>query len=180
MFRAVAQMIQFTFQPALDPFHSIFRLLRLRRLFPERAPLHRDHVRILDFYLLFPFRIGSIRFQRQDMHFRSLARRYEQSKPYGEQPEDRIIFNRMEPMQIAALETLSKRELIEPDEWKVAAVAPTATLVPEQLAARIEELNAQEPDLISFLEVLASRYELLGSDGLKARTGLLEYRYDAV
>ncbi len=86
----------------------------------------------------------------------------------------------MEPMQVAALETLSNRDLIEPAKWKVAAVAATTTPVPEQLAARIEEANAQEPELISFLEILASQYELLGSDGLKARTGLLEYRYDAI
>jgi len=172
--------VQLTFQPALDPFHSVFRLLRLRHIIKDIGSLHRDHVRILDFYLLFPFRVDSIRFQRHDMHFRKLAREYERSRPYGQQPEDRVLFNRMDPIQVAALETLAKHAFIDPEQWKVGEVASTAELLPDSLSTRIEEANTREADLLSFLEVLASKYELLGNDGLKARTGLLEHRYDSV
>ena len=40
--------------------------------------------------------------------------------------------------------------------------------------------NAENAELISFLDVLASEYVLLGTNGLKGRTKLLEYRYDAI
>jgi hypothetical protein len=41
-------------------------------------------------------------------------------------------------------------------------------------------LHKQDDGLEEFLRVLASEYNLAGSDGLKDRTGLLEYRHDAV
>src|SRR5260221_12212619 len=90
VFSAVAPMIQITFQPAFDPFHSIFRLLRLSPIIERYGPLHRDHLRILDFYLLFPFRIGDIRLTPQHRKFKKLAADYATAKPYGDQPEDYI------------------------------------------------------------------------------------------
>ena len=42
-------MIQLAFQAALDPFHAMFRLVRLRQLFAEIGELSVDHVRIIDF-----------------------------------------------------------------------------------------------------------------------------------
>jgi hypothetical protein len=57
----VAHVIQLTYQAAFDPFHAIFRLLRLWSIL-KRRPLPHDTVRILDFYLLFPFRIGDFTF----------------------------------------------------------------------------------------------------------------------
>src|SRR5262245_31866200 len=87
MLCAVASMIQLTFQPAFDPYHAVFRALRLRPLATKEHSLHRDHMRILDFYLLFPFRIDGIRLRREDRKYRRLATEYERSRPYGEQPE---------------------------------------------------------------------------------------------
>jgi hypothetical protein len=173
-------MIQLTFQPAFDPFHAVFRSLRLRRIITQHGPLHRDHVRILDFYLLFPFRIAGIRLAQPHCKYRKLAQEYERKKPYGDQPEDKNVFGRMELMQLAALDTLANRNYIAPDRWALGEVAATSTATPSPLIFRIEEINAEEADLIAFLEVLASEYEFLGDRGLKNRTHLLESRYDAV
>jgi hypothetical protein len=173
-------MIQLTFQPAFDPFHAVFRSLRLRRIIMQHGPLHRDHVRILDFYLLFPFRISGIRLAPPHRKYRKLVQDYDQKKPYVDQPEDRDIFTRMELMQLSALDTLSDRNFIAPARWELGEVAATQVSIPPPLAPRIEEINTAEADLIAFIEVLASEYELLGPRGLKSRTNLLESRYDAV
>ena len=173
-------MIQLTFEPSLDPFHAVFRFLRLRPMIAGLGALSRDHLRILDFYLLFPFRIEAIRLTHQDRKYRKLSAQYESAKPYGEQPEDRSLFNRMEPMQVAALDTLAARRLIDPDRWTVGDVAPTDLLIPEPVRLRAEAANAQDAELMSFLAKLAADYHVTGPRGLKDRTGLMEHRYDAV
>jgi hypothetical protein len=179
MFCAVAQMSQLVFQPALDAFHAMFRLLRLRPILNVQH-LSRDHVRILDFYLIFPFRIRTIRLAPTHQKFKKLAEKYAYLTPYGEQPDAPLLFRRMEPMQTAALETLAARSYIDLTALKSDEVEPTAQLVPREIAVRTEILNAEQADLIEFLRLLASDYELSGDNGLKARTGLLEHRYDAV
>jgi hypothetical protein len=173
-------MIQLTFQPAFDPFHAVFRSLRLHHIIEQYGPLHRDQVRIVDFYLLFPFRIAGVRLLRQHGKYRKLAQDYEQKKPYGNQPEDSNVFARMELMQLTALDTLAKHDLISSERWEQGEVAGTLTRIPLPLRPRIAEINAEEVDLLEFLEVLVSEYEFLGPNGLKSRTHLLESRYDAV
>jgi hypothetical protein len=173
-------MIQLTYEPALDPFHAVYRLLRLRPIIAKHGPLPRDHVRILDYYQLFPYRINSIRLKPQHRKYRKLSMDYKGAAPYGEQPEDRVLFNRMEPMQIAALNTLASQNLIDPSRWSVGEVLATAEPMPDALNSRIETANERDAALEAFLGVLASEYHLTGADGLKNRTALMEHRHDAI
>ena len=108
---AVASMIQLTYEPAFDAFHAAFRALRLRGLFRKENPLHRHHVRILDFYQLFPHRLAQIRLTPQHRKFKRLAASYENKRPYGDQPDDKMLFDRMEPLQTTALDENAEREL---------------------------------------------------------------------
>jgi hypothetical protein len=162
-------MIQLSYQPALDPFHSIFRTLRLMPAVRKAGSLHRDHVRILDFYLLFPFRISKARLSPKHRRFRRL-----------EQPDDVLMFARMEPIQYAALETLAEKGLIDVDQWRSGMVSATDKAVPKELEQRVESANLKEPELFDLVKTLATEYDFLGQNGLKDRTGLMEYRYDAI
>ena len=173
-------MIQLTYEPAFDPFHAIFRFLRMRPLLSKDHPVPRDHARIIDFYWLFPYRIEGIRLAQPHRRFRKLAIEYSNRRPYGEQPDDRLLFNRMELIQVAALDTLAAHNLIEPEQWKLGEVVTTEKTIPGDLASRVEEANANEQDLAEFLRVLATEYELTGPSGLKDRTGLMEHRQDAL
>lgn len=173
-------MIQLSYQPAFDPFHAVFRLLRLREAVLKDGPLDKDHLKILDFYLLFPFRIDGIRLQQGHRKFRRLATQYAAAKPYGDQPEDRVLFGRMNTMQTVALDTMSAKRLIDSKKYELGTVVRADTIIPDDLAARVTEANTEEADLVSFLGVLAREYHLLGNDGLKSRSGLMEHRYDAI
>ena len=173
-------MIQLTYEPALDPFHAMFRFLRLRPLLSKDRPIHRDHARIIDFYQLFPFRIEGIRLEQPHRRFRKLASDYSSRRPYGEQPDDRLLFNRMEPMQIAALDTLASRHLIDVERWKLGEVVATDEEVPADLAYRVRAANTDDHQLAEFLRILATEYDLTGLKGLKDRTGLMEHRQDAL
>lgn len=172
-------MSQLVFQPALDPYHAMFRLFRLFPILKGTA-LSRDHVRILDFYLLFPFLISAIRLSREGQHFKKLARKYVNLKPYGQQPEGPLLFSRMDAMQNAALDTLAFNFFLEREALAADRVVIANKMLPKEVSQRVIELNEQQADLLEFLQSLAKEYPLLGENGLKARTGLKEYRYDAV
>ena len=172
-------MIQLTYQPAFDPFHAVFRFIRIREALLQGIALHEDHVKILDFYLLFPFRITDIQFKQAHRKLRRLLKSFDDTRPYGDLPEDKVLFGRMNAMQDVALDTLSGKKLIEPSQLELGMVKATSAAAPQEILARISELNTQESDLMDILNVLAREYDLLGADGLKKRSGLMEYRYDA-
>lgn len=178
MLRPVAQMSQITFQPALDPFHAIFRNLRI--IENENNTMHRDQLRLLDFYLLFPFRIRSIRLAPKHQKYKKLAEKYAHLTPYGEQPDAPLLFKRMEPMQLAAVETLASNSYINSSALASGLVKQTEREIPADIAERVTDLNTEQSDLIDFLHLLVTEYSLTGENGLKARSGLMEYRYDSV
>jgi hypothetical protein len=176
----MAQMTQISFQPALDPFHATFRLLRLWPLLNQHGPLHFNTVRILDFVLLFPFYIRGIRLATKHQKHKKLSEKYPQLRPYGQLPDPRVLFERMEPMQTAAIQTVMSHGMLDEKAWKQGEVSPIGNEVPQSITRRVAELNEQQLELMGFLKVLATEYELTGDSGLKARTGLLDHRYDAI
>lgn len=171
-------MIQITFQAALDPFHTVFRFFRLREALNKEIEFSK--LQILDFYLQFPFRINEIRFFQRHSYLRRLASRYEGTKPYGNLPDSHVLFGRMKPIQSAAFQSMVTAGYYDREGHDRGLVVPTSMALPDEVSARVRELNDKQSDLIEGLVVIANEYELIGSDGLKARSSLLEYRYDAV
>jgi hypothetical protein len=158
MLCAVAQMIQLSYQAALDPFHTMYRDLRILNAIGPSHPLFVDHMRVLDFYLLFPFKISAIRLMPQHRKFRGLADDYENVRPYGNLPDNTQIFARMEPIQIAALESLAEKEIIDAAELKNGNVIRTQISLPPALDARVSDANAREPKLMEAISALGSEY----------------------
>jgi hypothetical protein len=173
-------MIQLTFQPSLDPFHAMFRLLRLRSLYRTCGDVSVDHARIIDFYFVFPFKIEDVRLRPEHRRYKKLSYLYLSSKSYGNQPEDKILFERMLAMQVAAMETLGANGYLHPERLRESWISFTAADPAPELRDRIAALNSEESDLLEFLSVLANDYVVPGVNGLKHRTGLMEHRYDVV
>ncbi len=173
-------MIQITYEPALDTYNAVFRMTRMWEIFINARELEIDRVRILDFYLLFPFLISRIRFRPQDRKFKRLAKEFEYKRPYGRQPEESDLLRRMQPMQSAALQTLAAEGFVYADDLSLGMVRPTSKPIPPAINDRVKRINDRETNLLECLSSLARDYPLLGPDGLKARSELLEFRYDAV
>lgn len=172
-------MISLTYQPAFDPYHAAFRLFRLQSIYSPKLELPVDHVRILDYFLLFPFRASTIRMAPKHSGIKRRAISAA-GKQYGNQPEDRGVFARMQAMQIAALETLAMRAFVDAASLAANRVSFTSGKVPAPVQLRAMAENNQASAAVELVRVLATEYELLGLDGLKSRTGLMEYRYDAI
>ena len=169
-----------SYQPAFDPFHAIFRLLRLLPTLGSCPPVESDKARILDFYMAFPFLATAVSFKKGQTGLRKIAKGYEYLRPYGGMPDSRDLFLRMAPIQKMAAETLVARGIVDHDAFQQGVVMPGSVVPPPPLAQRVEELNAQQATLIELLKTLCFDYSLLGVDGLKQRCGLMEHRYDAV
>lgn len=173
-------MTQLTYNEAFDPYHAVFRFLRLHLACDIGAKLPFDTLRIFDFYLLFPFRLQSMKFFASDKGWRKISKTYEDRVPYGAMPDDSTVFARMEPFQRAAAASLVHSGYLSSDAWNTNEVQFTPETLPPGFSERCSALNAQMADIINILCQIKSRYPLGGHGGLKDRTGLLEYRYDSV
>lgn len=169
-----------TFQAALDPHHSIFRIVRLAEGLHECLPTEIDKVRILDFYLAFPFRAEDFKFRKGQIGLKRVAKSYDKMRPYGGLPDDRDLLLRMRPVQSVAFETLAARGIIDPDAFKQQMFVAGDVPAPSSLLDRAIELNTEQHDLMEILQIICLTNPLLGSDGIKKRSGLMDYRYDSV
>jgi hypothetical protein len=116
----------------------------------------------------------------QDTSWRKVSKSFEDRAPYGAMPDDYIVFSHMEPFQRAAASSLVLSGHLAPDAWDQNEIRFTTEKIPDALRLRCSELNARMSDIIEILCQIRTRYPLAGRDGLKDRTGLLEYRYDPV
>ncbi len=171
-------MIQLSYHPAFDAFHSIFRFLRLKRRLAAEV-LEVEKLRILDYYLMFPWRASGVRLAPRDSFVRALAKRLEGERDYATLPTGELLLERMKPSQTAALQTMAQDGLLDLAQLRNGTVQFTGKSIPDEIASLIESRNGEEEDRLKIVNSL-NEYPLLGRDGLKARTALLEHRYDTL
>lgn len=173
-------MTQLTYNEAFDPYHAVFRLMRLSQVCGKETATSFDMLRILDFYLLFPFRIQGISLFSEDIGWRAISKTYQWMAPYGGMPDDRVVFARMEPFQRAAVGSLVKSGYLALEEWNREEILFSQKNLPTIVAKRVADANLGMQTVTDILCQLRDRYPLLGKHGLKDRTKLLEHRYDSV
>ena len=171
-------MIHLSYHPAFDAFHCIFRFLRIKSR-EQLTEIEFDKLRILDYYLLFPWRASAIRLPQKDIFIRKVAKNLEVKQDYATLPTGEILLERMRASQMAALQTLADDKFIDIKKLQNNIVCFGEKVIPVELEKRISEINLQENDRMQIIDALSS-YPLLGMDGLKGRTSLLECRYDRI
>ena len=92
-----------------DAFHAIFRFLRLK-FRGDVSEIEVDKLRILDYYLLFPWRASAIRLAQKDIE----AKRLEEHRDYATLPTGDALLERMRASQTAALQTMAQDGIIDP------------------------------------------------------------------
>lgn len=173
-------MSQVVYQEAFDPYHTIFRLLRINSAVIADGIVSFDTIRILDFYLLFPNRLLNFSFKSEHRRFRKIIKDLDIQKPYGYLPDAHGLFARMEAIQRAAVVTLNVNGFLETGDNLTDNILFNNEAVPKNIQIRINHLNEIESQIISILSSFVNDYELMGKDGIKKRSGLLEYRYDNI
>lgn len=161
------------YHPAYDAYHCVFRSLLItgRMKVIETAKL-----RILDFFLCFPAEIQKIRLPREHSEARRLAQSV--ANQYHGPVSMHQAFRDMEHIQFAAFRTLAASRLIVSDEFEAGLVRRTELEVPGELHATLVQASIANKTIVDYLVANLGRIQLLGVDGLKHRTGLMEHRYD--
>ncbi len=166
-----------TYHPALDAYHCAFRILRLLAVQPGRS-YPRELLRILDFYFLFPHLVSTIRLPQAEKKWKHEFD--DQANIYWYYGETKSVFNTIEPLQDYALDLLFAKNLIDNSKY----LENNVILLPETLQTdmlrQAHVANEKDSKLVQFLVDVLGAMTFFGKDGLKARSGLLEYRYDAV
>ena len=164
------------YHPAHDPQHAAFRCLRLLLARPDKR-LHTLALRILDFFLLFPAELESIRMPAQWRSFKTAFRAH--ANKYFSTVSKHSVFHQMHDPQTVAFQLLVSRNLILPERFGEDEAVLIKENMPPALRERAVERNEHDSELIDFLVNKIGTLPLLGEDGLKHRTGLVEYRYDS-
>jgi hypothetical protein len=160
---------------ALDAYHAAFRIIRILAYNPDRG-YEVDKLRILDFYVAFPHLIGKMQLPRPLLSARKAFADYENEYIFSGSP--RLVFMRMLPLQVAAIRLLLSADVLDTDAYRNGVIKLGAVTLPHELGVAITERNKAQDSLLAFLTNRLADVPLLGVGGLKARTGLLEYRYD--
>jgi len=136
-------------------------------------PVKSDRLRLLDLYLLFPELADQMRLPSSARGWRNVLRA--RANAYWSTCDRILLFQQMTPIQKCALSLLDSTRLVVQDpqsrRWSVCADGHPI------LTAAIER-NREDDEVVGFLAEVLLPLPLTGSQGLKARTGLIEWRYD--
>jgi hypothetical protein len=161
------------YHPAFDAYHCVFRLLqiteRLRRI--EFAKL-----RIIDFYYCFPAELASVSLPAGHSAARALAK--EARNPYHGPVSVARSFRDMESLQIAATRFLAASQIFKHEKYEVGMIERTEIPLPDNLLAAVLSAEVANDALHRYVLTSFGDIPLLGNNGLKRRTGLMEHRYD--
>lgn len=164
------------YHPAYDIHHCCFRTLQLLSVLPKKA-YDTERIRILDFFLLFPEQIHTIRFpnevKNQRKYFKSLRNRYEDVR------DPKRIFFQLEGYQLTAFQVLAINGLIDSGQLNSDMVQRTTKELSPALAKAVSTANSKMSPILELLSGPLNKVDLYGDSGLKFRTKLFEYRYDA-
>lgn len=164
------------YHPIFDIHHCCFRILRLLSSLP--AVEHEvDKIRIMDLYLLFPTLLKKVQMPKTAVRFKKYYQNLE--SPYETIENPYKLLMQLEPIQQSALGHLSSCNIINPKQFIKGGVLKTEAFIPDKLVQVIDSANNENSDLMSLLSGPFFNIDFYGKNGLKARTGLLEHKYDA-
>ncbi|HBP30938.1 MAG TPA: hypothetical protein DD666_16160 [Advenella kashmirensis] len=163
------------YHPVYDAYHCVFRMLTLAE---HLKNLEVDKARLLDFYLVFPGAMESIRLSGGLKPLRKIAKNL--ANEYRDPVSNLSTFREMRHIQEAALKSIAASGLIDIDRYKTGYVDRTAQPIPGAIEAKIQEFMSSNLIIKDAVLNKLAKMPLLGTDGLKHRSKLLEYRYDVV
>lgn len=160
------------YHPAFDSYHCLFRSISILEIFPR---VEIDRLRILDFCLSFPTIVSQFKLPVGSSSVRNAALAV--ASPYRDPISAKSVFVNIAPIQSAAFACLTATGLTTVDS---SSLTRTNAILPESIKKRCLELRSEEKVFFETLLSLLMDLPLLGPNGLKARSGLMEYRYDNV
>ena len=164
------------YNQAYDLYHTMFRILQIMEKTEEIIEI--DKLRILDFYLAFPSELIDIKsfrgFKKYEKYIKAEKNKYERVI------DRKRLFFKMEHIQLSAIKALISYGIFDSGEFKKGKVKKSYDKLSEPLISRIQSANEENPNLLTLITGPLASMNLFGHLGLKERTNLIEFKYDAV
>tara|TARA_B100000949_G_C14256707_1_gene440826 strand:+ start:582 stop:1085 length:504 start_codon:yes stop_codon:yes gene_type:complete len=164
------------YSPAYDLYHTMFRILQITE--KSEQIMEVDKLRILDFYLAFPAELLEIKSFRGFNKYRKYLKA--EINEYERVIDRKRLFFKMEQIQISAMKALVSYSLLDASEFKNGKIKRTDTPLTEQLSTRIQNEFKSNQNLLTLITGPLASLNLYGHLGLKVKTNLIEFKYDAV
>lgn len=161
------------YHPAYDAYHCVFRMLAVAECIKNTEV---DKARLLDFYLVFPAALEKIRLPSDMRSLRRIAK--EVANVYRDPVSTTSMFLEMRHIQEAALKAIAASGLIAIDSYSAGYVERTSMALPDALEEKLRDFINQNSVVTDAVLNELAKIPLLGKDGLKHRSQLMEYRYD--
>lgn len=164
------------YHPAFDLYNCIFRMLCLLS-FTKEDEIHFDKLRIWDFYLAFPGQVRDITFPSNLRNLKESIFKFKEN-PYEHLSDPKRVFERMKTYQLSAAKCLASYGFIDSKSLLKNKVVKKPKEIPKELVEKINNLPAEKSNIIKLVISEFVDLPLYGSKGLKARTGLIDFKYD--
>ncbi|CAB3755416.1 ABC-three component system middle component 5 [Paraburkholderia humisilvae] len=161
------------YHPAYDAYHCVFRMLLIAEHVKD---LEIEKARLLDFYLLFPGMLVHARLPDELRALRSQAKSL--ANVYRDPVSGLSTFRDMRHIQEAALKSVAASGLIDVKQFERGFVKRTEMLLAPGLKEKLDAFTLANGPVVDGVLAGLSKLPLLGHNGLKHRSELMEYRYD--
>lgn len=164
------------YHPSQDINHCCYRLLLILEC-SEHEKFNVELYRLIDFYSLFPYLLKLIKpLPNPISNFRSKFRNI--PEPFESLRNTKRIMHDLERLQSTTIQNLIAKELLDKEALENGFIKRTEKSLPPSL---LEQFNSSRLSSEEWFKVLINEFpkaRFRGSNGLKSRSGLMEYRYD--
>lgn len=164
------------YHPAQDINHCVYRLLLIiESSIHERLGI--DLYRFMDFYTLFPYLLRLITtFPVPINRFKGEFSKIQE--PFESLKNTKRIFHELEQLQNIAIQNLLAKKILDDEAFKCGYLKRTNTALPDSFLFAIKDARLLKERWFTVLINEFPKANFNGKNGLKSRTGLMEYRYD--
>jgi len=165
------------YHPVGDVYHCCYRLLILTKA-SGRNVLSYDLLRLMDFYFLFPHLLKTISIPSNFRKHKKIFNAIEE--PFEVLSSPARIFYTLGSVQDTAIRNLIARGFFDRACFIEKLEVRLVTKIDDKIVTLYEnEEKVKQEWFSSFLEVFLN-CDFNGERGLKARSGLMEFRYDSI
>ncbi|MDR3580447.1 MAG: hypothetical protein P4L44_10835 [Oryzomonas sp.] len=163
------------YHPAYDVSHCLYRMLLLLENLPNND-IEWERLQLLDFLILFPSLLKNISFPSELRSARKTLTNIQE--PYENIPNPTRLMFELDNIQKESVSSLIARGFIDKDKIYNNIVSRTNVELPMELSNKMLSDNVVKEPWFLLLVNNLSILDFYGAKGLKARTGMMEYRYD--
>ena len=165
---------------AFDLYHTIFRMLHLLSKIEEDKVIEIDRIRIWDYYLLFTNEIFNIKPTKNKKEYNQLLKELniKKNNPYQQIYDQRKTLEKIKPYQLSALNCLASYNIIDKEYLLKEEVKINSFDLLKGYIQSVGDLSDREKNIITIMTSFFRDISLIGNNGLKERSNLMESKYD--